>query len=150
MDLDTARKTIIAFSFAALTLIFVFFVFAPIAGYPLEYADSWRFYTMFAPLFIGYLVNGVAYLFTDTPVPNVRPGAESLLPYLVWGTIVVFTVASISALVAFGLSHRAAAPPGEGMSLDTLALWLSGALAILTAILGLIVSNIFAVPQNSN
>ena len=147
MNLQAARKIIVFYSFAALTLLFVFFVLSPFFDYPLEGNDAWRFYSMFAPLFIGYLVNGVAFLFSSTPAPEIRPGAESLLPHLVWGTILSFTIASLSALFAFGYSHRVAAPIGQGMSLDMLALWLSGALAILTAVLGLIVSNLFAVPS---
>lgn len=143
MTTRTARRWLVYASLGLTAAAFVFFVVAPAAGYPLTFAQSIRLLEVVGPVFFGYVGSAVRFAFASAPDAPLREDAGELLPALVRGPILVFGLALVAALTSFGLSNRAAAAPGSGMDIDTLALIFSIALAFLAATTSVLVPLLF-------
>src|SRR6185295_2636008 len=125
MTAHVARKWLIYATLLTTAVAFVFFLIAPASGFPLTFDQSVRLLEIVLPVFLGYLGSATHFVVRgsntapNTPVPP--RGRSELLGLLVRGPVVVFLVATVSAIVAFGISNSPSAPPGSGMSVDTLA-----------------------------
>lgn len=151
MNVDAARRWLIKASLTITGLYFVFFFTAPAMGYPLTFEQSIRILEIVLPVFLGYLGNGTYFLF-KTHEPNIKrtlKGSPELFRLLVIGPILVFAAASIAAIIAFGLSNRASAPPGSGMNVDLLAGAMSASLGLLAVTTNIIVSYLFSAGESS-
>jgi hypothetical protein len=98
-----------------------------------------------SPVFLGYLGSAVHFIFQRS-VPDV-PVQNEFLGILVKGPIIIYTVAVISALAAFGYSNRVGAEIGSGMSEDALSTTLSLSLGVLAVTTGVITSYLFVAPK---
>jgi uncharacterized membrane protein required for colicin V production len=144
MNTHGIRRWLIIASLTITTAEFVFFLIAPMAGYPLTFAQAIRLLEIVLPVFLGYLGSAARFVFPQTSAPDpIRRAAPSLASLLVRGPIIVFSLASIAALIAFGHSNRIDAPVGAGMDIDTLAGILSVALGLLAVTTNVAVSYFF-------
>lgn len=147
MSIESARTWLVKASLTFTAATFVFFFIAPALNYPLRYDQSFRLLQVVFPVFAAYLGSATYYLFNQSAEGHeaVLPGNSKLLGLLVKGPLIVFAIAMIAAIVAFGSSNRFGAVD-EGMSVDTLSLALSLALGLLTVTTNAIAAYIFASP----
>jgi hypothetical protein len=145
VTITRARTWLIASSLAITAVNGVFFVLAPAFGYPLTPDQAIRLVQIIVPVFAGYLGSAVHFVFATTHPRSPRRGADAStqLGLLVRGPVVVFCLWTGAALAAFGVSNSSRAAPGSGMSVDTLALNITLALAMLTAVTNAIVAYAF-------
>jgi hypothetical protein len=154
MDVDLARGWLIKASLVATGAAFVFFLVAPAVGYPLTWNQSMRVFEIVLPVFLSYLGTATHFLFhsnnrRDKPV-TVNPSSISLLGLLVRGPIIVFGVASIAIIFAFGFSNRASSPErGTGMSPDMLTWSFTAALGLLTVTTNVVVAYLFSATRKA-
>jgi hypothetical protein len=144
-----AQKLIILSSLGAICLLLLFYILSPVLGYPLEYDQAIRLIQINVPVFLGYIGSATQFLFTgDTARATlIDPRLAPLLKLLVPGPLVVFAIVNVAVLFAFGWTNRAAAPAGVGMTVDTLSIFLTTALGILTVSTGVIVSYLFSTAE---
>jgi hypothetical protein len=148
MNIDTARKWLILSSLLITGSQIVFFIVAPVFGFPLQYPKNLDLLQIVLPVFLGYLGAASHFIFQN-PAPSV-PAQTQYLGLLVKGPIIIYTLAIASALVAFGYSNRADADIGSGMSIDNLATALSIALGVLAVTTGVLSSYLFVVPKQQS
>jgi len=147
MTPHVARKWLIYASLITTAAAFVFFLIAPVSGFPLTFEQSIRLLEILLPVFLGYLGTATHFVIRGSQaLPNnfvPSRGRGELLALLVRGPVLVFVIATVSAITAFGISNGSAAPPGSGMSLETLAIILTAVLGLLTVSTNLLVSALF-------
>lgn len=147
MSEDTARVWLVNASLVISGLFMLFTVLSPIFGYPLEFTQALRLTEIVFPVFFGYLGSAVFFLIGQGKKTKVRPGSSTLLSTLVKGPIILFGLGGVAAFTAFGISNSANAPPGEGMSVDTLALIFTGLISLLAGTTSALVAHLFSVQQ---
>lgn len=146
MNIQAARAWLVKASLFITALSFAFFLLAPVVGYPLSLEQTPRLLEIITPVFLGYIGNATYFVFgkrATTRKPPLR-GSKELMTLLLKGPICVFGIGVLAAVVAFGYSNRAGATQGTGMSVDTLAGAISGALALLTVTTNVIASYLFS------
>lgn len=141
MDTDYARKWLIVSSILITGVQVIFFLVAPAVGYPLEYPKNLEILQLILPVFLGYLGAAAHFVF-KTPVPSV-PAQNQFLGLLIRGPILVYVLAVLAVVIAFGYSNRIGAPIGPGMSVANLTTALAIALSILAATTGVLSSYLF-------
>lgn len=149
MNDEQARVWLIKTSLLFTSAAFSFFLLAPVFGYPLTWDQATRILQIILPVFLGYLGSASHFVFVrkdSSASVSYRSRPGSLFPLLVQGPVWAFAVAIVAAVVAFGYSNRLKAPPGTGMSVDTLAIVVAAALGILAATTSLILARLFSVP----
>lgn len=130
-------------SLAITAVIFVFLTLAPAFGYPLEYSQSFRIIQILIPVFIGYLATATTFV-VGKRRPSARfAGLDTQVALVTKGPIYIFLVGMLGLFVAFGVTNRAGAPAGTGMTIDTLATTVSVLLALLSATTGVVVAHVF-------
>ena len=146
MTLELARVWLVKVSLTATGLIFLFFSVAPAIGYPLAWADALRVLEIVLPTFVGYLGLATQFVMSRPAPDEERMGRDGeMLGLLVRGPLIVFVIASVGAITAFGLSNGRHAQPGTGMSVDLLAAITSIGLGLLTVTTSVVVARVFAV-----
>lgn len=145
MTIQSARKWLVLSSLSITGAHFIFFLIAPAVGYPIEYEHSIRLLQISTPIFFGYLGSASRFVFNARGQEKANEVIISnpLLGTLIRGPFIVFGLASVAALCAFGYSNRLAAPPGIGMSVDTLATVITTALGLLAVTTNVAVSALF-------
>lgn len=145
MNIARARTWLITASLVITGAIFGFFLIAPSVGYPLTWEQATRLLQIVVPVFIGYVSSATYSLFAkEQVVESALTGNERDFSLLVYGPIGIFCVATVAALVSFGISNSSRAVPGSGMTVDTLGTFLSSGLALLTATTGVVITRIFS------
>jgi len=147
MTVHVARKWLIYASLATTAAAFIFFLMAPVLGFPLTFDQAIRLLEILLPVFLGYLGTATHFILRE-PETQARGsiasrGRGELLTLLVRGPVIVFALATIAAIVAFGMSNSESAEPGSGMSVDTLAVILTAVLGVLTVSTNLLVASLF-------
>jgi hypothetical protein len=147
MTIDEARTWLILTALIATGATFVFFLVGPALGYPLTWAQATRCVEVLLPVFVGYLGSATHFLFSKGTGHSeiILQDRSNLLRIMVKGPVVVFSVAAIAVLFAFSFSNRVSAPPGVGMSIDTLSWSITAALGLLTATTSVEVAYLFSV-----
>jgi hypothetical protein len=114
-------------------VLLVFFIIAPTSGYPIRYDQAIRLLEIVLPVFLGYLGSAARFIFPANSKVRSKEKLDlhPLASIMIRGPVIVFSLATVAALTAFGLSNRRDAAPGTGMDIDTLAGILSLALGIL-------------------
>jgi len=143
MTIESARKWLVLGSLIVTGTHFIFFLIAPAVGYPIEYEHSIRLLQISTPVFLGYLGAASRFVFQRHKATDQVVISNPLLGTLIRGPFIVFGLASIAALCAFGYSNRLNAPPGVGMSVDTLATAVTTALGLLAVTTNVAVSALF-------
>ena len=145
MSVESARKWVIVSSLIITGALFVFFLVAPTLGFPLEYSQAIRLLQIALPVFFGYLGSASRFIFKTGPTAIVNEAEikNSLFGLLVKGPVIVFIVANAAAFFSFAYSNRAAAEPGTGMDVDTLATIITVALSLLAVTTNAAVSFLF-------
>ena len=152
MTPNAARRWLVSASLSISTCMLVFFVLAPVVGYPLEFAQSLRVAEIVLPVFLGYLGTASLYVFRATfPSDEVafRPAVADLIGLLVKGPVVVFTIAATTLIAAFGISNGRNAAAGSGISIDQFAAGMSASLGLLTVTTNVAVSYLFRGEANT-
>jgi hypothetical protein len=148
MNIPMARRWLVAASLSITGFMLLFSVTAPALNYPLEYAQSLRLMEIVVPVFFGYLGAATHFVFKKTrKVRLARPEVRPLLGLLVRGPLVLYTFATLAAILVFGVANREGAPPGSGMSIDDLARIFSILLVLLTTTTSVLVSYLFAAEE---
>ena len=119
----------------------IFFLIAPAVSFPLTYPKNLDILQMILPVFLGYLGAASHFIFKN-PAPVVE-AQNTFLGLLVRGPVIVYCLAVLAAIAAFGYSNRVGAPIGSGMSVDNLATSLSISLGLLAATTSVIISYLF-------
>jgi hypothetical protein len=144
VNVAQAQKSVVIASLAIVGSQILFFPVAPAIGYPLEYDQAISVLQITLPVFLGYLGVATQFVFRQpTPKPAVINLPE-LLPYLLWGPLAIFALASLAAIVAFGVTNGARATPGSGMTVPQLSGAVTVCLSLLTVTTNTIVSYLFA------
>jgi hypothetical protein len=131
--------------------VFVFFLVAPATGYPLTWDQAARVFEIILPVFLGYLGSATQFLFRGGQNrKSLKLKDESgMLGLLIRGPLVVFGVAALAIVFAFGFSNRANAPAGSGMTVDVLAGSFTAILGLLAVTTNVAVSYLFSVGEHS-
>ena len=150
MTVGQARMWLVFAALAITGFALVFFLVAPVAGYPMLYSDAFRELQILLPVFIGYLSAATHFVISGSfKQPSIQ--APPLFPILVRGPLVIFVVAFLSLLWAFGYANRPSAPAGQvGMGVDELSLGVSLILSLLSATTALLIGHLFASKQNQS
>lgn len=153
MNADGARRSLITSSLVASGTVFVFFLIAPLLGFPLRWDQSMRIFEIVLPVFLAYLGTAVHFVFRHLGgVQNAGIQSRATDPYLnllIRGPLAVFALASVALVTAFWISNRPNAPAGMGMSVDLLAAGFAAALGILTVTTNVAVSYLFTLDENA-
>jgi hypothetical protein len=147
MNPAEARLWIVKASLVAYGLSFVFFVLAPALGYPMTYPDAINIVKIIVPVFAGYVGAAAVFVGTDSVVETSEP-PNKMLSILVKWPIAVFGLGMVALLVAFFLTNTAQYT-GNGMTPNTLSLFVSLLTALLAATTGAISSYLFKVERRS-
>lgn len=147
MKPQAARKWLIHASLGTTAGAFLFFLVAPVAGFPLTFEQSLRLLEILLPVFLGYLGSATHFVLRGTRPQENSPkpsrGQSELLGLLVRGPVVVFVIVIAAAITAFGIANGSSAPPGSGMSVETLAITTAAALGLLTVTTSALVAALF-------
>jgi hypothetical protein len=147
MSINAARQWLIIASISVTGAELIFFLIAPSTGFPLSFPKNLEILQTILPVFLGYLGAAAHFIFKN-PAPPVTAQSQ-FLGIMVKGPVVVYALAVIAALAAFGYSNRIGAAIGTGMSVDNLTTSLAITLGILTATTSVVVSYLFvADPPN--
>lgn len=150
MTVPDARRWLILASLSLTGGCLVFFLIAPVVGYPLKYPQPFRLLEILLPVFLAYLGSATLFVFGAQESPTEERAVRTeLLGLLVRGPVVVFSLAILSALIAFGVSNSESAPPGAGMNLDTLSLAVSSCVGLLAVTTNVAVSYLFGAPKST-
>jgi hypothetical protein len=125
---------------------FVFFLLAPLFGFPARFGDAVGLAQIAAPVFLGYL--GFAGAFAARLTPDKNPGIDlerlGLLRALAYGVTLTYVLIVATACAAFWISNRRQdILDGTGMDLDTLRTALTLALGVFTAVSNHIMTRLF-------
>lgn len=146
MTIVSARKWLILGSLIVTAAHFIFFLVAPAIGFPLEYEHAIRLLQISTPVFFGYLGSASRFVFNVNQPEAVHLRVKNpLMGLLVRGPFIVFGLASVACLFAFGFSNSINAAPGTGMDVDTLATIITTVLGLLAVTTNVAVSALFAV-----
>lgn len=151
MSAIAARRFLVLSSLWASGFVFVFFLIAPLARYPLRWDQSFRVIEIIIPVFLAYLGSSAHFVFgnligkTNEGIPS--EATNPLLGILIRGPLIVFVSASVALLVAFGFSNRPEAIANSGMSVDLLAAGFTAALGILTVTTNVAVAYLFSLEK---
>jgi len=151
MTIFAAQKFLIQSSLCLTGFLFLFYVVAPAFGYPLEYDQSIRLAQINTPVFLGYLGSATRFLFSGDSdrARIIKAELAPLLGMLVVGPILIFVLSTIACLVAFGWTNRQSAPPGFGLSVDNLSIFLTVILGLLAVTTGVVVSYLFSIADTN-
>ncbi|MFW6023328.1 MAG: hypothetical protein ACOC9O_01160 [Myxococcota bacterium] len=149
MSQAEARMWLVKASLGITAATLVFFISAPAMEYPLEYRQSFRVMQIVLPVFLGYLGSASQFLFRRSRSEGVVR-SHAMLGLLVKGPILIFALALVAALVAFGYTNRRAAPIGQGMSVDELALAMSLIVGLLAATTGVLMARLFPAAEEAD
>jgi hypothetical protein len=147
VTVQQARNWVVLASLVACGATFVFFLLAPVFGYPLLWRESLRILELIVPVFLGYLGAAAYYAFRHTgkhseiSVPN----TSRLMSLIIKGPVILFAIVSVAILIAFGVSNAQTAEQGLGMSVENLAVAFTAALGILTVTTNAAVSYLFSI-----
>jgi hypothetical protein len=144
MTVNTARKVIVLASLAIVGLHLLFFPIAPAIGYPLTYGEATSILQITLPVFLGYLGVATHFMFRQPKPKKPAINLPELLPYLLWGPLIIFAAASLAAVIAFGVTNGIGAKPGSGMSVGQLSGAVTICLSLLAVTTNTIVSYLFA------
>lgn len=144
MELTAARKAIVISSLVVVGLHLLFFPIAPALGYPLEYGEAISILQITLPVFLGYLGAATQFMFRHPKRRQPAMNLPELLPYLLWGPLIIFALASLAAIVAFGITNGTRAAPGTGMSPRELSAAVTVCLSLLAVTTNTIVAYLFA------
>lgn len=144
------RLHVAMLNLAVTGLTFLFFLLAPVFGFPARSEDTIGLAMIAAPVFLGYL--GFAGAFAARVTPDVSPEPEPdrirLLSALAYGVTATYVVLAAAACIAFWVTNRRSdVLDGTGMSLDTLRTSLTLSLGIFTAVSNHIVTRLFPVER---
>jgi hypothetical protein len=160
VTVQQARNWVVLASLVACGATFVFFLLAPVFGYPLLWRESLRILELIVPVFLGYLGAAAYYAFRHTgkhseiSVPNTSrlkhseisvPNTSRLMSLIIKGPVILFAIVSVAILIAFGVSNAQTAEQGLGMSVENLAVAFTAALGILTVTTNAAVSYLFSI-----
>jgi hypothetical protein len=151
VTVQQGRNWIVLASLIACGATFVFFLLAPVFGYPLLWRESLRILELVVPVFLGYLGAAAYYAFRQTgkhSEPSV-PNARRLMSLIIKGPVILFAIVSVAILIAFGVSNAQTAQQGLGMSVETLAVAFTAALGILTVTTNAAVSYLFSMESQT-
>ncbi len=143
MTEDYARIWLINVSLGLSGVFAIFTILSPALGYPLEFDQALRLTEIVFPVFFGYLGSAVSFVIGRGRKSRVRQNSSALLSPLVKGPVFLFGVGGLAAFLAFGISNGSDAPPGTGMSVDTLALIFTGLVGLLAVTTGALVAYLF-------
>lgn len=150
MTVAIARRWLVFASLLVTGVTFVFFLVAPAVGYPLTWEQSIRVFEIVIPVFLGYLGTATHFLFhTGGEQQLVRINSSGLLSLIVRGPLIVFVVVGVAIVFAFGYANRAAATPGEGMSVDALSYSFTALMGLLAVTTNVAVSYLFALGEKA-
>lgn len=149
MDADTARRWLVTASLTMTTVVFVFFLIAPAVGFPLTFVQARGFLEIILPVFLGYLGSASHFIFSHRSrrPPRIAGISNEMVALMIRGPVMVFAVICVCAISVFGYSNRIQAPVGSGMSLDTLAGFLSAALGLLAVTTNVASAYLFATEE---
>jgi hypothetical protein len=138
-----ARRWLLLATLVITGAVLVFFLVAPSVGYPLEFSQSLRLLEIVLPVFLGYLGASALFLFKagDSQDSPFGARAATLVGPLVKGPVVVFALAMVALIGAFGFANTVGG--ASGMSVDNLAAALSLLLGLLTVTTNVVVSYLF-------
>jgi hypothetical protein len=146
MNIDNARKWLIASSLIITGVQMVFLLVAPVIGFPLPYPKNLDLLQIVSPVFLGYLGSAAHFIFQN-PAPKV-PVQNQYLGLMLKGPLAIYILAAGGALAAFGYSNRVGSSIGTGMSVDNLGTALSLSLGVLAATTGVLSSYLFVTSNN--
>lgn len=143
MNETDARTWLIKASLGITTADILFFLLAPLIGYPLEWPEAFRLMEIVFPVFLGYLGSATYFVFGETKgTRSVAKVARKQLGVMVRGPIIAWIVIDVAAIAAFGLSNRHSSRTTP-MSLELFARILTGTLALLAVTTNIAVSYLF-------
>jgi len=146
MTVEGARKWLILASLLVTVTVFVFFLIAPVTGFPFTFDQSLRLLEIVLPVFLAYLSSAASFVFSSSSAVDdlvFRRAKSSLVSLLIKGPIMVFAVAMAAIIFAFGFSNRPAAPAGSGISINQLAAGISIILGMLVVTTNVAVNYLF-------
>ncbi|ETW94218.1 MAG: hypothetical protein ETSY1_35840 [Candidatus Entotheonella factor] len=144
MNTEMARIWLVVASLIIVAACFMFFILAPLFGYPLESQQAIRLLEIVLPVFLGYLGSASYFVFKRPHRSRMPVELGTLTSVMIRGPVIVFCLVVISAIFAFGYTNRFNATPRTGLSIDMLAGMLAAALGLLTVTTNLMVSYIFS------
>ena len=148
--MQSERLWLIAADLLITGFIILFFLVAPVCGYPLTYEEAYQVMQIVFPVFVGYLATAVAFV--------VRPAAEQtltserlkVLRLLLRGPLVLFGSAIIVVWIVFGVSNSRFGAPNSGMSLKVFSNLHTALLSILAATTGGLIAFLFPSKDSQN
>jgi hypothetical protein len=145
MTVAEARVWLVKSSFVATASLFVFFVLAPLFGYPLDGPQIWRVLQIVSPVFVGYLGAAAQYVFAQKTAhePSAEIVASPLFALFIRWPIVVFAIMVTVLLIAFGLANRRVNPAPVHLGIEDLSTGLAVALGLLTVTTNVAVMRLF-------
>lgn len=146
MTASGARRWLILSTLTISTSLLLFFILAPVAGFPIQFSQSFRVLEVIVPVFLGYLGTAALFVFrAGVPEDDIefRPAVANLVGLLVKGPVLVFGLGTIALIAAFGLSNGKDAAAGTGVSLDQLSGGMSMILGLLAVTTNVAVAYLF-------
>jgi hypothetical protein len=133
MTVRGARKWLLLASLVFTGATWLFFLVAPVCGYPLTFSEAFDLIKAIIPVFVGYLGLAVGFATADSRSSETRETrmTTELMALLVRGPVLLYAVMMISIVTIFGVSNRSGLIAPERMSYD----FLKNAVTVCAAVL---------------
>lgn len=141
--MQSERLWLIVADLAITGCIIVFFLVAPVFGYPLTYEESYQVMQIVFPVFVGYLATAVAFVVRPAAEQTLTPERAKVLRLLLRGPLIIFVVGVVIVWIVFGISNSRYGAPGAGMTLKVFSNLHTGLLSILAATTGGLIAFLF-------
>src|SRR5512133_4294361 len=102
-------------------------------------------------MFLSYVGGAAIFVFRSSSGADevtFRHSASSLVSLLIWGPLIIFSIALLAIIVSFGITNRPNAPPGSGISIDQLTAGISVILGLLAVTTNVAVGYLFGGGDN--
>jgi len=143
-NVSTARVSVILLSLGFTVAFIVFFLVAPLRGYPLSIAESQQLMNNVIPVFSGYLASAAAFIFRKPD--QVELTLSPLTMFLLISTAAVFLVLNVALFWVFYFASKLVAPH-MAMDYATLRSLFLTILSIMTAVYALAIAYLFHAGQ---
>jgi hypothetical protein len=148
MRVSDARSWLIRASLLLAAATLGFFLAAPVAGYPITQKQGFSLIQLVFPVFAGYVGSAGFLLFRYARRPAKGEAAEEAREVPNLGLLVrwpIYLWAGLFALFIFlfGFTNRAAAPVGDGWSVEDLGMAITAALSLLSVTTNVVIAYLF-------
>jgi hypothetical protein len=136
---------LVGLSVVSILLTMLFFFVLKIFGFPLSYDDVLRLVQQLFPVFVGFLLSAVTYVFSSKKDMLIEEARFKLLQVVLLASFSLYWAGVLILSSVFWWSHSQRAPLGEGMPKSAFFIILTVLFSLISGVVGSISTGVFFV-----